>query len=274
MAGNPTISQIKVGNTTYDISDSNANTLVSNNFNIIDPELTNYYEETTTTHWGKGIYFYNDPAIVNENIQFDIIGTDLNNGNKGGTIEAKRWDADNNTMKANTLRLLLDSDGNNVVWVSSPAAWRTALGFPFSEITVSPSSAVTINQVYNATDSTKKVVPLAQKHNVGSDLSISGGKIKCAKNGYIEVSGSIIINNATAGNSVYFELTAEGREIIADSNVAADVRNRANLHITPRLFYAHANDLIICRIYNYSSATGVNLTDENACYITVRYVNW
>lgn len=90
MAGNPTISQIKVGNTTYDIKDDNANTVISNNFNIIDPLLTNHNEETTANRWGNGIYCYNDPSTITENLQFDLIGTDLSNGNKGVTLEGKR----------------------------------------------------------------------------------------------------------------------------------------------------------------------------------------
>lgn len=93
-------------------------------------KTSNYASGTAPTDKAKFAPFFQLADASNNNLVF-FQGTSYVNGDEGFEITTRR--NNNGTWVYNTLRLLLDSSFNPVVYLGSPDAWRTALGLSYAK---------------------------------------------------------------------------------------------------------------------------------------------
>jgi hypothetical protein len=120
---NASISQIKVGNITYDICDAVArdHTIIDDNYTIIDNELPAPNETKVYTST-RGFYIKDSE----DDSRCGLKSVSYEDGRQGVSVLTGR--EINNTPIYNEIVLGVDSNGNRTVNLSEVAPWRTALG--------------------------------------------------------------------------------------------------------------------------------------------------
>lgn len=120
---NASISQIKVGNITYDICDAVArdHTIIDDNYTIVDNELP-LPNETKVYTSTRGFYIKDSE----DDSRCGLKSVSYENGSQGVSVVTAR--KINNTPIYNEIVLGVDSNGSRTVHLSEAAPWRTALG--------------------------------------------------------------------------------------------------------------------------------------------------
>ena len=121
--------------------------------------------------------------------------------------------------------------------------------------------------------STGEKVPLAgTKIDIGGGdyLSLSNGGIKCAREGYVQASASLYLNNLTAGDTTAL-MILKNEETVAYVYEKKDA-TVAYHNISPVTFKVNAGDIIFMFARNNTAARGTTNTLASTTRLSVQYV--
>lgn len=122
---NASISQIKVGNVTYDICDAVArdHTIIDDNYTIVDNDLA-LASETNNPRYTSSTGFFIEDSENQRRV--NLRGVNFESGNQGFQLQCHRKVNDSDVY--NTLGLYINSTGTRTVEFSNKNDWRAALG--------------------------------------------------------------------------------------------------------------------------------------------------
>ena len=135
-----------------------------------------------------------------------------------------------------------------------------------------------VSAVVTGLTSTGKKMTLESSVNCSNHCSISSGGIKCAKSGYVLVSGQAqfygVNDNNVCNLAIYQNSTAIAL------NASRSANDRTTIVVSPRLIQVAANDVFYIYVSNTSSSVGqagatsstVTDIDKQKNYLTVQYV--
>lgn len=205
----------------------------------------------------KNVFFFNNASRAGQTYEDDGIyphKCKIYGGNASSEIGLGLSDMLNNR------RILSYNDVQNYFY--SESVYRTQIFEAY------PTTAKTISAA-----NTGEKVPLAGvKINIGGGdyLSITSGGIRCAREGYVQASASIYLNNLTAGDTTAL-MILKNEETIA---YTYEVKNAtvAYHNISPVTFKVNAGDIIYMFTRNNTGARGTTNTLASTTRLVVQYV--
>lgn len=205
----------------------------------------------------KNVFFFNNAARNGQTYENDGIyphKCKIYGGNASSEIGLGLSDMLNNR------RILSYNDVENYFY--SESVYRTQVFEAY------PTTAKTIS----AANTGEKVTLAGIKTNIGggSYLSIASGGIKCAREGYVQASASIYLNNLTAGDTTAL-MILKNEETVA---YTYEVKNAtvAYHNISPVTFKVNAGDIIYMFTRNNTAARGTTNTLASTTRLVVQYV--
>ena len=205
----------------------------------------------------KNVFFFNNASRNGQTYENDGIyphKCKIYGGNASSEIGLGLSDMLNNR------RILSYNDVQNYFY--SESVYRTQIFEAY------PTTAKTIS----AANTGEKVTLAGVKTNIGggSYLSLASGGIKCAREGYVQASASIYLNNLTAGDTTAL-MILKNEETVA---YTYEVKNAtvAYHNISPVTFKVEAGDIIYMFTRNNTAARGTTNTLASTTRLVVQYV--
>lgn len=135
-----------------------------------------------------------------------------------------------------------------------------------------------VSAIVTGLSSTYKKMTLESSVNCSDHCSISSGGIKCAKAGYVLVSGQVQFSGVNDNNVCNLSIYKNSASIALSA--ARSANDRTEIVVSPHLINVSANDVFYIYVANTSSSTGQagatssTLTDidKTKNYLTVQYV--
>lgn len=118
--------------------------------------------------------------------------------------------------------------------------------------------------------SEKKVTLSSNRARVGADLTNNNGGVKCAKGGYVEVSGAIYcVSGFNANDLVHLVIKKNSTNII---NAVHRLPNNYDYYsIAPIIYSVSAGDMLYLYAYNQTAARG-QINAATLSWLTVKYL--
>ena len=205
----------------------------------------------------KNVFFFNNASRSGQTYEKDGLyphKCKIYGGNASSEIGLGLSDMLNNR------RILSYNDVENYLF--SESVFRTQIFEAY------PTAAKTISAV-----NTGEKVPLAGiKTDIGGGeyLSLSSGGIKCARDGYIQASASLYLNNLTAGDTTAL-MILKNEETVAYTYEKKDA-TVAYHNISPVTIKVTAGDVIYMFTRNNTGARGTTNTLASTSRLMVQYV--
>ena len=205
----------------------------------------------------KNVFFFNNASRSGQTYEKDGVyphKCKIYGGNASSEIGLGLSDMLNNR------RILSYNDVENYLFTES--VFRTQIFEAY------PTAAKTISAVNTG----EKVTLAGTKTNIGGGdyLSLSSGGIKCARDGYIQASASLYLNNLTAGDTTAL-MILKNEETVAYTYEKKDA-TVAYHNISPVTIKVTAGDIIYMFTRNNTAARGTTNTLASTSRLVVQYV--
>lgn len=205
----------------------------------------------------KNVFFFNNASRSGQTYEKDGLyphKCKIYGGNASSEIGLGLSDMLNNR------RILSYNDVENYFY--SESVYRTQIFEAYPTATKTISTANT----------GEKVTLAGTKTNIGggSYLSLSNGGIRCARDGYIQASASLYLNNLTAGDTTAL-MILKNEETVAYTYEKKDA-TVAYHNISPVTIKVNAGDIIFMFARNNNGARGTTNTLASTSRLVVQYV--